>query len=227
MPQCDCFSDYTAIPVRSFSIQVSISILFLESCVEPACCWGWCYMPLYVCWFPEKAGLQDTSADELLKGKDTNPWTFVFYWVYYGPTVAKVTCTLSKDPDHFLHTSLLELLLKALRGLSAHTSSCPRHCPRKELCQCLLSAFAVHLSVDSKSQPLHFKSTSSSLVPSASSKQEQLVPHPLSHNPENPRDPSLNHNSSNIATPLSFRECSSIKQAFNLKSRGSQPFSKP
>lgn len=109
--------------------------------------------------------------------------------------MAKVTWPLSKEPDRFLHTGPLELLLNVLRGLPSHTSSCPRHCPRKGVCHGLLTALAAHLSADSKSQPSHFKPTSSSLVPSASSKEEQLDPHPLDHNPANPQKPSLNHNS--------------------------------
>lgn len=119
----------------------------------------------------------------------------LLYCVYYGSTVVKVTWPLSKEPDRFLHPGPLELPLNVLRGPPSHTSSCPRHCPRKEVCHCLLTALAAHLSADSKSQSSHFKSTSSSLVPSASGKQEQLDPHPLEHNPANPQKPSLNHNS--------------------------------
>lgn len=139
----------------------------------------------------------------------------LLYWVYYVPTIAKVIWRLSNEPDHFLYMSTLELLLDALRDLPSHTASSPRHCPRKELCQCLLTAFAANLTVHAKSQPSHCKPTSSSLVPSASSEQEQLVPHSLSHNPANPQDPSLNHNFSHITTPSSCRECSAIKQPLN------------
>lgn len=125
--------------------------------------------------------------------------------------VAKVIWPLSNELDH----SPLELLLGVLRGLSSHTASSPRHYPGKELCQCLLTAFAANLTVYSKSQPSRCKPTSSNLVPSASSEQEQLVPHSLYHNTADPQEPSLNHNSSHIATPSSFRECSVAKQSLN------------
>lgn len=141
--------------------------------------------------------------------------------------MAKVTWPLSKELDRFLHTGPLELLLNVLRGLPSHTSSCPRHCPRKGVCHGLLTALAVHLSADSKSQPSHFKPTSSSLVPSASSKEEQLDPHPLDHNPANPQKPSLNHNSPNIATPVSVRERSAIKEPFSPQKQEVLAFLKP